>query len=125
MAWLPQKYTQCNGSIFLLIQLVIYDPKALSKHLFLSTIFCIRLYSTFFPSDLVNGRTGSGQETSSLEQEEAPFIVVGALVANDADPNEPFIPTNDENDGKKAKPNLLSQARKHLVMGSVHIRNSL
>ena len=56
--------------------------------------------------DLVNGRSEQG--IGGREEDQRPFIVV-ATSENDADPNEAFIPTADDNDTNRPGFKLLTQ----------------
>ena len=79
--------------------------------------------------DSVNGRgeqdsrTLEGRRTASeaAEAAETPFIVVAAAAENDAaDPNEAFIPTNDDNGTNRPAFKLLTQEdlQRHSVLST-------
>ena len=71
----------------------------------------------------VNSKQGSdvGRNAGRSSSDQRPFIVVAAASSsseNDADPNEAFIPTNDDNDANRPSFKLLTQEdlQRHSVL---------
>ena len=80
-----------------------------------------RLFFLFSLLDLVNGRSEQGSDVDGNgSSDQRPFIVVAAASSseNDADPNEAFIPTNDDNDANRPSFKLLTQEdlQRHSVL---------
>ena len=80
--------------------------------------------------DLVNGRSEQGSDVDGNgSSDQRPFIVVAAASSsseNDADPNEAFIPTNDDNDANRPGFKLLTQEdlQRHSVLPTLKLNPS-
>ena len=81
--------------------------------------------------DLVNGRSEQGSDVDGNgSSDQRPFIVVAAASSsseNDADPNEAFIPTNDDNDANRPGFKLLTQEdlQRHSVLPTLKLNLSI
>ena len=98
-------------------------------------LFLFLLHGFFFLFsllDLVNGRSEQGSDVDgngrSSSSDQRPFIVVAAASSseNDADPNEAFIPTNDDNDANRPGFKLLTQEdlQRHSVLPTLKLNRS-
>ena len=97
-------------------------------------LFLFLLHGFFFflfsLLDLVNGRSEQGSDVDGNgSSDQRPFIVVAAASSsseNDADPNEAFIPTNDDNDANRPGFKLLTQEdlQRHSVLPTLKLNLS-
>ena len=97
-------------------------------------LFLFLLHGFFFLFsllDLVNGRSEQGSDVDGNgSSDQRPFIVVAAASSsseNDADPNEAFIPTNDDNDANRPGFKLLTQEdlQRHSVLPTQKLNMSI